>query len=71
MSYRPFNAKAMRVVPFVIALMAIAVLLLLGDSVQAQEAATIVQYNENDTIPVITLTATDPEGGVPDSFGRC
>ena len=65
MSYRPFNVKSMRVVPFVIALMAIAVLLLLGDSVQAQQAATTVQYNEEDTVPVITLTATDPEGASP------
>ena len=65
MSYRPFNAKAMRVAPFVIALMAIVILLLPGDSVQAQQAATTVQYNENDTVPVITLTATDPEEASP------
>ena len=65
MSYRSFNAKAIRVFPFVIALMAIAVLLLPGDSVQAQEATTIVDYNENDDVPVITLTATDPEGASP------
>ena len=65
MCYWPFNAKAMRVVPFVIALMAIAFLLLPGDSVQAQQVATTVQYNENDDVPVITLTATDPEGASP------
>ena len=65
MSYRPFIAKAMRVVPFVIALMAIAIVSVPGGSVQAQQAATTVQYNENDTVPVITLTATDPEGASP------
>ena len=65
MFYRSFNAKAMRVFPLVIVLMAIAVLLLPGGSVQAQQAATIIQYNENDTVPVITLTATDPEGASP------
>ena len=64
MFYRPFTAKAMRVVPLVIALMAIAVLVLPGNSVQAQQAGT-VQYNENDDVPVITLTATDPEGASP------
>ena len=64
MFYWPFNAKAVRVVPLAIALMAIAVLLLPGNSVQAQQA-TVVQYNENDTVPVITLTATDPEGASP------
>ena len=65
MSYRPFYAKAMRVAPFVIVLMAIVILLLPGDSVQAQQAATTVQYNENDTVEVITLTATDPEEASP------
>ena len=70
MFYRPFTAKAMRVVPLVIALMAIAIVLLPGDSVQGQQAATTVQYNENDTVPVIILTATDPEGASPILWSR-
>ena len=65
MFYRSINAKAMRVIPFVIALAAFAILMLPGDSVQAQPTATTVQYNENGTDSVITLTATDPEMASP------
>ena len=65
MSYRPFNAKAMRVVSFVIALMAIAVLLLPGGPLYGQEAIVTIYHVENDEGPVTTLSATDPEGVMP------
>ena len=65
MSYWPFNAKAVRVVPLAIALMAIAVLLLPGGPIYAQEGIVTIYHAENDGGSVTTLSARDPEGVMP------
>ena len=65
MSYWPFNAKAVRVVSLAIALMAVAVLLLPGGPLYAQEGIVTIYHAENDEGSVTTFLAGDPEGVMP------
>ena len=65
MSYWPFNAKAVKVVPLAIALMAMAILALPGGPLYAQEGIVTIYHAENDEDPVTELSARDPEGVMP------
>ena len=64
---RPSKAAIVPVglITALLAAIAVSLWLLLGGLVQAQETTISVNYYENDTAPVITLSAMDPEGVTP------
>ena len=64
---RPSKAAIVPVglITALLAAMAVSLSLLLGGLVQAQETAGTFYHHENDTGPVVTLTATDPDKVTP------